>query len=68
MSWVGRLGTVWSGIESGLWTVFLDLKKERENFQETKEGEERHFQRNIVRLNEEIERERMFRFESRFTI
>lgn len=38
-----------------------NLKKERENFQETKEGEERHFQRNIVRLNEEIERERMFR-------
>ena len=42
--------------------LFLDLKKERENFQETKEGEERHFQRNIVRLNEEIERERMFRY------
>jgi len=39
-----------------------NLKKERENFQETKEGEERHFQRNIVRLNEEIERERMFRY------
>jgi len=38
-----------------------NLKKERENFQETKEGEERHYQRNIVRLNEEIERERMFR-------
>ena len=44
--------------------LFLDLKKERENFQETKEGEERHFQRNIVRLNEEIERERMFRLTS----
>ena len=60
MSWV------WVDLRSG-WTgpnfeYFLDLKKERENFQETKEGEERHFQRNIVRLNEEIERERMFRY------
>ena len=57
----GHPRTVWS--ETKIWTLdcFLDLKKERENFQETKEGEERHFQRNIVRLNEEIERERMFR-------
>ena len=35
--------------------------KERETFNETKESEERHFQRNIVRLNDEIERERNFR-------
>ena len=51
---------IWSQVGPNF-EQFLDLKKERENFQETKEGEERHFQRNIVRLNEEIERERMFR-------
>ena len=58
------LGSGQSDLEQNLdfGLFFLDLKKERENFQETKEGEERHFQRNIVRLNEEIERERMFRY------
>ena len=57
-----ELGLGWGWVGFGPnFELFLDLKKERENFQETKEGEERHFQRNIVRLNEEIERERMFR-------
>ena len=34
------------------------MESERRNLQETRQTEEMHFQRNINRLNEELERER----------
>ena len=34
------------------------MDSERRTFQETRENEEMHFQRNINRLNEQVERER----------